>query len=159
MSPRQSNVLINHNGDALVSDYGVATIMAEFNHTEWFISRRPGALRWADPGLINALARRDDRRPQLHGEPQDLRYDVYAMGAIMLQALTGQVPYYPLNDLAVQLAKFRGEPPRISTRVHHKFRNLIEACWDPDRRIRPRLGEIVASVRQEMAGPPHVWRH
>lgn len=152
-----SNVLINHNGDTIVSDFGLASIMAEFNYTAYFRSCRPGALRWTDPDLVVTLARHDRRHaPALHGETEDPRYDVYSLGCIMLQIITGLVPYYPENDLAVQLAKFRYENPRISTRVSPKLAGLMEWCWDRNRRIRPKPGKLVASIRQEM-GRPQVW--
>jgi len=86
ISLRQSNVLIDHNGDALVSDYGLASIMAEFNYTAYFRSCRPNALRWTDPDLLIALAQHDRRHsPALHGEHEDRRYDIYSLGGIILQ--------------------------------------------------------------------------
>ncbi|KAL4075279.1 kinase-like domain-containing protein [Scleroderma yunnanense] len=153
-----SNVLINLNGDALISDFGLSSIMAEFNIMTHFRSCRPGALRWTDPALFHAVARYDGRHHRLSGETEDLRHDIYSMGCIILQVVTGLIPYFRENDLAVQMAKFSYQNPLIPPTIPRRLGNLMAWCWDRDRRIRPRLGEIVAAVQKEMGGP-QVLRH
>jgi serine/threonine protein kinase len=53
---------------------------------------------------------------QAGAQPVDLRADVYALGATLFVALTGQVPYPREGDLARLVAKL-GEPPPVASQV------------------------------------------
>ncbi|MGI8714957.1 MAG: protein kinase domain-containing protein [Solirubrobacteraceae bacterium] len=53
---------------------------------------------------------------QAGARPVDLRADVYALGATLFVALTGQVPYPREGDLARLVAKL-GEPPPLASQV------------------------------------------
>ncbi|KAL4065122.1 kinase-like domain-containing protein [Scleroderma citrinum] len=79
-----SNTLINENEDALISDFGLSSLLAEFNYTTYFGSCRPSAVRWIDPELIISLARPEGSNSRLSTKA-DLRHDVYSMGCIILQ--------------------------------------------------------------------------
>lgn len=81
----QSNILIDRNGDVLISDFGLSSIVAEFNHTSYFKSCRPGAVRWVDPQLfIDMVNSNNGSFPEA-----DMKNDIYSMGCIMLQARLG----------------------------------------------------------------------
>ncbi|KAI6028133.1 kinase-like domain-containing protein [Pisolithus marmoratus] len=124
-----SNVLIDRNGDALISDFGLSTIVAEFDHASYFKSCKPGALRWTDPQLfIDSMENNDSSLPTA-----DIKNDIYSMGCIILQTLTGLVPYHDMNGLAVQIAKCKGQNPTIPSVVSRTLANLMEGCWDSDR--------------------------
>ncbi|KAI6004856.1 kinase-like domain-containing protein [Pisolithus albus] len=80
-----SNILIDRNGDVLISDFGLSSIVAEFNHTSYFKSCRPGAVRWVDPQLfIDMVNSNNGSFPEA-----DMKNDIYSMGCIMLQARLG----------------------------------------------------------------------
>ncbi|KAI6009606.1 kinase-like domain-containing protein, partial [Pisolithus orientalis] len=133
-----SNILIDRNGDVLISDFGLSSVVAEFNQTSYFNSCRPGAVRWIDPEFfIDSVDRTDGSFPTAR-----ITNDIYSMGCIMLQILTGLIPYHDKNDWAVQLAKYSRQNPTIPPTVSRTFANLMEGCWDGNRHERPRLGEI-----------------
>ncbi|KAI6109078.1 kinase-like domain-containing protein [Pisolithus croceorrhizus] len=142
-----SNILIDRNENVLISDFGLSSIVAEFNHTSYFKSCRPGAVRWADPQLfIDTMERNDGSWPEA-----DMKNDIYSMGCIILQVATGMIPYHDMrSDLAVQLAKCNGRNPIIPPTVSPTLANLMGGCWDSDRRLRPRLGEIRGAIQKEL---------
>ncbi|KAI6017582.1 hypothetical protein PISMIDRAFT_688333 [Pisolithus microcarpus 441] len=142
-----SNILIDRNGGVLISDFGLSSIVAEFNHTSYFKSCRPGAVRWADPQLFIDMMNSNDGSLL----EADMKNDIYSMGCIILQVVTGLIPYHDtINDLAVQAAKCRGRNPIIPPTVPSTLVTLIGNCWDSDRRRRPRLRDISQDIQREL---------
>ncbi|KAG6329879.1 hypothetical protein ID866_9211, partial [Astraeus odoratus] len=145
-----SNILIDKNGNALISDFGLSSIMAEFNYTTYFRSCRLGAIRWTDPGLLNALA--EDERSDIKATAEN---DIYSLGCIILQSghylqvMTGLIPYHDKNDLAVHVAKVRGKNPSILSTVPPVLAGLINGCWSSNIRSRPTLPAIVSFIKRE----------
>ena len=51
---------------------------------------------------------------QIRGEPVDRRTDVYALGCLLYECLTGRAPYAGRDALATLWAHLRDEPPKPS---------------------------------------------
>jgi serine/threonine protein kinase len=64
---------------------------------------------------------------QIEGRPVDRRTDVYALGALIYECLTGRVPSEHDHDLAVLLANLREDPPPQST-VRPDVLAAVDAC-------------------------------
>jgi hypothetical protein len=54
---------------------------------------------------------------QIEGRAIDGRTDVYSLGCVIFQCLTGSVPYEGRTDVEVVFAHLRDPPPPVSTRV------------------------------------------
>ncbi|KAF9219413.1 kinase-like protein [Gyrodon lividus] len=105
----QLNVLIHGNGRAFIADFGLSTLLTELGGSTFATSfQARGTLRWAAPELLDLQSEEDSL--QVVPTPQS---DVYSFGGVMLQVLTGKVPYhYYSHDEWVLVAISKGETPK-----------------------------------------------
>ncbi len=77
---------------------------------------------------------------QIRGEPVDARVDVYALGVIMYEMLTGKVPFDRANSVNILMAHIQEQVPPMSE-------------FNPDVRVPPALEMVVrrcmAKLREE----------
>jgi serine/threonine-protein kinase len=95
---KPANILIRDDGQVLVTDFGIAKLRsqpADLTHTGMMI----GSVRYLSP-------------EQVEGVDVDARTDVYALGIVLFECLTGRVPFQADTDAATALARLRQAPPR-----------------------------------------------
>jgi serine/threonine protein kinase len=96
---KPANILLTPEGNALLSDFGLAGLTTEKHFAR---------VRQAHPGMLNAIA------PEyVLGQPISLRADMYSLGAVLYQMVTGLPPFQgnSLAEVAVQHIKGRPLPP------------------------------------------------
>lgn len=145
-----NNVLINGQGKACLTDFGLSTASGGFQGTSYFGAGRHGAIRWVAPEIIVGV-----------GQHSTFASDIYSFGSIMLQVLSGEVPWSEVAIEHVIVQKLTdGQVPRrpsIVSRTHWAF---IRKCWSPSPRnatrpsSRPSAPEIVDFLNSRL----HVWR-
>jgi len=97
---KPANVLIGPDGDALLTDFGIAKIYED-------------TLQLTSEGVMVGTPAYMAPE-QLQGQPVDARTDVYALGVVLYQALTGELPFVAETPLAVALMHIHSamRPPR-----------------------------------------------
>jgi serine/threonine-protein kinase len=88
---KPANLLFDEEGHASVADFGIARALAEASWTEP-MGALVGTARYAAP-------------EQLRGRPLDGRADVYALAVVLVEAVTGTVPFARDTVLAALLAR------------------------------------------------------
>jgi predicted ATPase len=141
---KPSNVLLGEDdGDerAYVADFGVAR--AVFSGGDHHPGEIIGTVGYVSP-------------EQIRGETVDRRTDVYALGCLLYECLTGRLPYARPNALAVLWGHLHDEPPAPSVLVPAVPRGLDEVvsralAKGPEERF-DSAGELAAEARAAVPG-------
>jgi eukaryotic-like serine/threonine-protein kinase len=125
---KSRNVLVTRDGDAKLTDFGIARLMAA----------EPGT-GLTTTGMMVGTS--DYLAPeQAHGGPVDARADVYSLGVVLYECLTGRLPFQGDTFVAVAMQHVQEPmpdpravspdvPPRLATAV------LRSGQKDPERRF------------------------
>lgn len=98
---KPENVLVSHDGDIKVADFGLAR--AASNHTGTGMALM-GTVSYMSPELVT-------------GEQADERSDVYALGIVIFELLTGQRPYKGESAVAIAVQHTNSRVAAPSTLV------------------------------------------
>ncbi|MEO7000310.1 MAG: serine/threonine-protein kinase [Ktedonobacterales bacterium] len=101
---KPENILLDAEGNALLTDFGIAR--------EQQLLQRSGARTLAATGL--PIGTPEYMSPeQLRGEPLDQRADLYALGAVFYELLTGEAPFVAdsVYEVAASVLKDSIPPP------------------------------------------------
>ena len=92
---KPANILLSDDGRVLVTDFGIAKVLDEPD-----ITRTAQVL-----GTVKYLA-----PEQVEGGPVDGRTDLYALGAVLYEALCGEAPFRAETPAALALARMHRDP-------------------------------------------------
>jgi YVTN family beta-propeller protein len=104
---------------------------------------------------------------QIRGEQVDTRTDVYSLGCVFFECLTGEVPFKKQGDVAAiyELFAHLDEPPRLPSSVREAISPeldlVVVRAMAKDRDARPaRCGELMSYARRasERSGRSGRWR-
>lgn len=100
---KPSNVLLDRHGNAFVSDFGIARLIAGAAPTD-LITHAGTVVGTPDYMAPEQAMGRTD---------VDGRADIYALGVMLFQFLTGQLPYYADRPLGVTLKHIKAPIPSV----------------------------------------------
>ncbi|HEV3071727.1 MAG TPA: serine/threonine-protein kinase [Solirubrobacteraceae bacterium] len=137
---KPANVLLDLDGTALITDFGLAKDNQGTNLT------RPG----------QALGSMDYMSPeQIRGEEVTAATDVYALGCVLCECLTGSPPFADRQGMRVLWAQLQDEPPDPTTGIDGIAPALgpaILRAMEKDRDKRPQSAGEYARLLYEAAG-------
>jgi serine/threonine-protein kinase PpkA len=121
---KAENVLFNNADRPQLTDFGIA------------LSRRPGRARITTDGL--ALGSGGYMSPeQARGEPVDGRADLYSLGVLTYELLTGELPFHSEDPLALALMHAQDPVPALPAELQH-WQRFVETAMakSPEKRFR-----------------------
>lgn len=146
---KPSNIRVDRSGEPYVLDFGLAKPAdAPRDSVMTATGQFVGSLPWASP-------------EQIEGEPSkvDLRTDVYSLGAILFQLLTGQLPIDVGSNLRQSIDHILfHEPQRPSATaggagIDDELDTIVLKCLSKDRDRRYQsAGELARDLQRYLAG-------
>ncbi|HEX6434177.1 MAG TPA: serine/threonine-protein kinase, partial [Gemmatimonadales bacterium] len=144
---KPENILLDE-GHAVVADFGVARAVSEAIDSEITQS----GLLVGTPAYMSP--------EQATDEPADSRSDVYALGCVLFELLTGAPPFTGKSPLAILARRLTEAPPRLSDRgisASPLLENVIARALarDPGERFSTaaELAEQLATVESQLSQP------
>ncbi|MEX0629418.1 MAG: serine/threonine-protein kinase [Chloroflexota bacterium] len=130
---KAANVLLGVDGEARLADFGIARLLADEAQRLTDTGTIAGTLRYLAP-------------EQLRGEPAGPPADVYAVGVLLTEMLTGQPPYQVSSPVA--LAAAQRTPPMVIEGAPPSLSAIVRPTLDPDPERRPSsAGALAAQLR------------
>ncbi|KZV94485.1 kinase-like protein, partial [Exidia glandulosa HHB12029] len=131
-----ANILVSQTGDALLCDFGLASVM----DASYFAHNSPskGTWRWMAPELFAT----DDARHTTYS-------DIWALGCVALEILSGCIPFHTITtEQRVILAIDRHQLPSLSRppRVPESLWNVMLECWTFEPTGRPCVTPLLRRV-------------
>ncbi|WP_437820901.1 serine/threonine-protein kinase [Sorangium sp. So ce1078] len=160
------NVLLSLEGEIKLIDFGVAKMTATSGMDDAFLLGSPGPVGDAAPssGAGTVKGKLGYVAPeQLRGQRIDARADLFAVGVILFELLTGRRLFHRKDDGATMCAVLSGEVPAIAP-LRPACPALLEEAVrralarDPDGRfetaaqMEEALAEVLASLRRAPGG-------
>jgi serine/threonine-protein kinase len=95
---------------------------------------------------------------QIRGEPVDARADIYALGVLIFQMLTGGYPFSAGSAQEIERLHLEARPPRPgeTAPVPPALESVVLRCLEKQPGARySSAGELLAAFRSAVAGEPH----
>ncbi|KAG0701075.1 kinase-like domain-containing protein [Suillus ampliporus] len=140
-----SNILIDGREEPLLSDFGLSFLDVELTGKSYLTSCKPGNVRWAAPELLIPLQDGSLCRACV-------KSDIYSVGCVILQVLSGRVPYDTWNDFVVINEKFKGkEPLRLpEPPIDDRHWEFMRRCWRQKQQRTVTVKEIAEFIKREL---------
>jgi serine/threonine-protein kinase len=139
---KPANILLAYGDYAYLCDFGLA------KHAST-VSSLTGSR--AILGTVDYLA-----PEQIEAKPVDGRVDVYALGCVLYECLTGEPPHRRGNEIAALLAHVNDPPPKVSERRAEfpaTLDDVIATALAKDRELRfATCAELVGAARVALSG-------
>ena len=132
---KPENILVTTDGVVKVADFGLARAYAEGRQTQ------AGTVT----GTVQYLA-----PEQIRGEPADPRSDLYSLGIVSYELLTGTLPFTGETAMAIAYKHLSGRVPMPSTAVPSisaELDGFVSSAADRDREMRP---ESALEMRRDL---------
>ena len=118
---KPANLLFDDEGRLRIADFGIARALAEAAWTEP-AGAVLGTVRYAAP-------------EQVRGASIDGRADVYALALVLVEAVTGEVPFAADTTLATLMARL--ETPLVAPESMGPLQAVVEHAGQPEPGVRP----------------------
>lgn len=141
---KPANIMVCPDRRVLVTDFGIAKAGTDADLTT--TGTLLGTAKYLSP-------------EQVSGEPIDPRSDLYSLGVVLFEALTGTVPFRANTDAATALARLHQNPPRVRelrANVPGPLEAIVDRLMARDVRDRfPRAIDVAeALARVDPSAPP-----
>ncbi len=132
---KPENILVTNGGTVKVADFGLARAYADGKATQ--AGGVQGTVQYLSP-------------EQIRGEPADPRSDLYSLGIVTYELLTGRLPFTGETAMSIAYKHLSGRVPKPSSAVGNVPKELdgfVLSATDRDRELRP---ESAIEMRRDL---------
>ena len=145
---KPENVLVEHSGRAVITDFGVACALTERELPFGAGGALVGSPAYMAPEQVEGIA------------DIDARADLYALGVMLYELLTGDTPWEGGTVFAIAAARLVREPPdprSVVSDIPSAFAQIVMKCMARKRDDRFRnVEEVVGAFAKSTAPPPTI---
>ena len=144
----KGNILIDENGNARLADFGLLAIIPDTTNIVSSKSlTQAGTYRWMSPELLNPK-----RFHLRYSRPTELS-DCYALGMVVYEVLSGNVPFYRYGTLDAVLRVLEGKRPKRPQGAkgvwfNDDIWNVLELCWRPTPGDRLKAADVLLFLEE-----------
>ena len=137
---KPQNIIISREGKVKVTDFGIAKATTSQTTT----STAMGSVHYASP-------------EQARGGYVDHRSDIYSLGVVLYEMVTGRVPFDGDTAVTVAVKHLQEQmvaPTTYNSEVPYSLEQIIRKCMEksPDRRYQD-IGDLLADLKQSLMDP------
>jgi serine/threonine protein kinase len=136
---KPGNLLITPTGEVKITDFGIARVADQVSLTA--TGQVMGTVQYLAP-------------EQATGKPATPATDVYSLGVVAYEAISGKRPFSGETQMAIALAQINEPPPPLDESIDEAIRKLILDCLQ--KRPAERIGSALelAQRAEELLGKP-----
>ena len=140
---KPGNLLITPAGEVKITDFGIARVADQVSLTA--TGQVMGTVQYLAP-------------EQATGKPATPSTDVYSLGVVAYEAISGKRPFSGESQMAIALAQINEPPPALNESIDEAIRDLIFDCLQkrPSERVATALE--LAQRADELLGKPSKGR-
>ena len=141
---KPQNIMVTEKGEVKVMDFGIARISRAENQSRTIDGNAIGSVHYISP-------------EQALGDAVDQRTDIYSVGVILFEMLSGRLPFDGESPISVALQQVEQNPKALrslnpNVPVGLEQITLHAMAKDPDCRYQ-NCGEMIADLRKWLADP------
>ncbi|KAF7322227.1 Ste ste11 protein kinase [Mycena kentingensis (nom. inval.)] len=144
---RGANILISDDHHALISDFGLASVISDQGEDAWVgvptTSTHAGNVRWWPPELCLPSEFGFDRFERTPAA------DAWAFGCVCYEArvATGNIPFHQLQEMETMRAVLDGRRPERPPGVQYFIWEVMQLVWAEKAVDRPRMRNVATRLR------------
>jgi serine/threonine protein kinase/tetratricopeptide (TPR) repeat protein len=148
---KPANIMVTEDGVAKILDFGLAKLAGQTKLTKEGVTA--GTAAYMSP-------------EQARGETVDHRTDIWSLGVVLYEMLSGQPPFKGEYDLAVIYSIMNESPQKLDglrSDIPKRLVRIVESCLSKDKLARPQsmreVLQMLGMERKPILLSLAVWRH